>query len=281
MTGASTFQRNHNASHPTMKLLNPLRTACAAASIVLTFFAGVALAADPRDIGPRTLVITYHTAPANRVAFHQELEHAVTQQLQRWKDEGVLQNYRVLSNRYVDSSTWDAMALLTFGKDADLERWKKIEQETPAGLTPKALALTSAIDTIPADLMRRNGTTRSAEGSVFVVIPYETVVALNDYIAYLDGYVLPQTDGWMNEGVLASYGVYTARYPAGRPWQSLLVLEYKSERALGERDAAVAKVRARLKNNSEWKAISDSKKNVRNEKMPVIADPLSEGPAAQ
>jgi hypothetical protein len=79
----------------------------------------------------------------------------------------------------------------------------------------------------------------------------------------------------MEEGVLASYGIYLARYPAGRPWQSLLVLEYKSDQALGARDAAVAKVRARLKENPKWKAISDSKKNVRVERSPVIADSIA------
>jgi hypothetical protein len=36
----------------------------------------------------------------------------------------------------------------------------------------------------------------------------------------------------------------------------------------------VAKVRARLKDNPEWKAISDAKKSIRNEKQLVIADPL-------
>ena len=71
------------------------------------------------------------------------------------------------------------------------------------------------------------------------------------------------------------YDVYLARYPAGRPWQSLLVLEYKGDRGLAARDATVARVRAKLKDNPKWKAISDSKKNVRVEKPPVIADPIA------
>jgi hypothetical protein len=55
----------------------------------------------------------------------------------------------------------------------------------------------------------------------------------------------------------------------------LLVLEYKSDQALGARDATVAKVRGRLKENPKWKAISDSKKNVRVERSPVIADSIA------
>jgi len=231
-------------------------------------------AADPRDIGPRALIITYHTTPAHRAAFRHELEES-TAQWSRWKEEGVLQDYRLVYNRYVDSANWDAIALLSFAGDAGTERWKRIEIDSPAGLSSKALDLATAIDTVPADLMRQNG--KSARDSVFLVIPYEYLVPVNEYIQYLDDYTLPQLDGWMREGVLAHYDVYLARYPAGRPWQALLVLEYKGDRGLAARDAVVAKVRARLKDNPKWKAISDSKKNVRNERAPVIADPLSAG----
>jgi hypothetical protein len=247
----------------------------ALALLACALLAGAAQAADPRESGPRSLIITYHTSPANRLAFRQELEQSGVRQLQRWKDEGVLQSYRVLFNRYVDSANWDAMALLTFAKESDVERWKRIELEAPAGLSQKALSLAASIETVPADMMRQNGAAQSRDSSVFLVIPYEYVVPVDEYIAYLDSYVLPQVDGWMEEGVLAGYGIYLARYPAGRPWQSLLVLEYKSGQALGARDAAVAKVRARLKENPKWKAISDSKKNVRVEKQPVVADPIA------
>jgi len=110
---------------------------------------------------------------------------------------------------------------------------------------------------------------------VFLVIPYEYLVPVNEYLQYLDDYTLPQLDGWMQEGVLARYDIYLARYPVGRPWQSLLVLEYKDDRALAARDATVARVREKLKDNPKWKAISDNKKNVRNERQPVVADPLA------
>jgi len=255
----------------------PLRhVAVVLAALVCMLSAYPTRAADPRASGPRALVITYHTTPANRIAFRKELDESA-RQWQRWKENGVLQSYRMLYNRYIDSANWDAMALLTLAGDAGMEGWKKIEQEAPAGLSPKALSLTTLIATVPADLIRQNGTVQASQNSVFLVIPYEYVVPLDEYIAYLDNYVLPQTDGWMDEGVLARYGVYIARYPAGRPWQSLLVLEYKNDEALGARDAAVAKVRARLKENPKWKAISDSKKNVRVEKQPVLADSMAAG----
>jgi hypothetical protein len=169
----------------------------ASALLAFALLACPAQGADPRASGPRSLVITYHISPANRLAFRQELEQSGVRQLQRWKEDGVLQSYRVLFNRYVDSANWDAMTPVSFAKESDIERWKRIELEAPAGLSQKALSLATSIDTAPADLMRQNGTSQSGGNSVFVVIPYEYVVPVDEYIAYLDGYVLPQADGWM------------------------------------------------------------------------------------
>lgn len=243
--------------------------------MLCALFACSAHAADPRESGPRTLIITYHLSPANRLSFRQELERSVVRQFHRWRQEGALETYRILFNRYVDSANWDAMALVSFGKESDLERWRSKELEAPAGLPPKALSLVTSIDTTPADLMRSQSAVDASDNAVFLVIPYEYVVPVDDYIAYLDGYVVPQLAGWMQEGIVSRYGIYLARYPAGRPWQSLLVLEYRNDQALGARDAVVAKVRARLKEDPKWKAISDGKKNVRIEKSPVLADPMA------
>jgi hypothetical protein len=55
----------------------------------------------------------------------------------------------------------------------------------------------------------------------------------------------------------------------------MVILEYKDEEALARRNAVVAKVRARLKEIPEWKAISDNKKTVRDEKQVVLADQIS------
>lgn len=76
----------------------------------------------------------------------------------------------------------------------------------------------------------------------------------------------------MDEGVLTGYSLYTSRFPAGRPWNAMVVLQYKDETALSAREAVVTKVRERLKRNAEWKAISDGKKNVRTEQQVVVAD---------
>ena len=226
-------------------------------------------AAAAEDAG--SLIITFQAAPANCPAFRRELEDSGARQLQRWKDEGALHAYQLIFARHLDSRSWDAMAVLTL-KDA--ARWKAIEREFPAGLPRNVLALATAIETVPARLVRHAVHAKATE-PVLLVIPYQVMAPEPEYLAYLDEYVLPQVAGWAEEGVLDSHAVYLAQYPAGRPWQSLLLLEYRGDEALAAREAVVAKVRARLAANAKWKAVSDNKKNVRVERPPVVADPVS------
>jgi hypothetical protein len=232
-----------------------------------------------KAVGPLSLIVTYHTTPANRSALLHELEGAGVRQFQRWQEEGVLGGFQLLFNRYADSDNMDAIALLNFRDDAAASRWKAIERNAPGGLTKAALALVTGIHTAPADLERGiNGVAASGQ-SVFMVIPYETLISAPEYLKYADGYAIPQFDGWIAEGILAGYGLYVNRYAAGRPWSTLLVLEYRSDAALGQREAVVNRVRTQLKNNPEWRAISENKKTIRNEKQVVVADPIMPHPA--
>jgi hypothetical protein len=242
------------------------------AAVLAAFLSLAAHAADPRDSGPLGIVITVHAAPVNRAALMKSIEETDAPQFQRWRDEGLFRGVRLLVNRHADSIGWDAMEILTFPDYAAVQRWNRIERATPAGLSQKTLALVGAIETAPGDFVREAG--KRSANATWLVIPYELLVSVPEYLSYLDGYVVPQMDGWSEEGVLSHYGVFLPRYPAGRPWQSMLVLEYKDDAAFGARDVTTAKVRARLKDNPKWKAISDAKKNVRNEKAPVIADAI-------
>jgi hypothetical protein len=245
----------------------------ACCAIVLSCLAGAA-AADTHAGSPLSLIVTYHTSVAHRAALRQELAGPGLRQFQRWREQGILQDYQLLYGRYADSGNLDAVALLTFAGAAGLQQWTEIERTMPGGLTPAAQALVESVHSAPADLERSKRQGGTSAQSVFMVIPYETMISAPEYLKYADGYVIPQMDGWMREGVLAHYGLYVNRYAAGRPFSTMLVLEYKDEAALGRREAVVAKVRAALKDNPEWKAISDAKKNIRNEKQLVVADPL-------
>jgi hypothetical protein len=244
-------------------------------AMVMMFQGPASLAQESAgDTGPTTLIFTYKSSPSKRIALREYASRTGLKRFQKWKESGLLKDYRILFSRYVDADTWDMMALLSFARYADVGRWKEIERETPAGFTAEGLALTSAINTYPADLVRSDSSAAPTANSVFFIIPYDYTVPQPAYLEYVDGYVVPQMKGWMAEGVLTSYRLYLSRYPNLRPWGSMLVLEYKNEDAFGLREKTTSKVRARLNDDPAWKALSENKRQVRVEKLAVIADEI-------
>ena len=222
------------------------------------------------------LVIAYHTAPANWLAFRKALRSEALPHFRALQKEGILRSYHVLWNRHVDSAGWNTMAMLTFNGPDGFARWKRGARERPGGLTQEELALTTQIETTPVDLVRQ-GTARTAVSSpVTLVIPYRYLVSGAAYRKYLDDYTVPQLKGWMKAGVLAKYTIFMAQYPAGRPWSAMLILGYRSDAALASRDAVKGTVRARLALDPAWKAISDDKKAVREEMALTVADEAGE-----
>lgn len=230
-----------------------------------------ALAAERTD---PTLIIALYAKPADRVALRSALEAGQTERLRRWKVDGVLTSYRLMFTRYADTGMWDAMEQLTFADAAALTRWRAIERQSPAGLEARALAFVQTIETTPATRVRADAGGTAVDPAV-LIIPYQSLVPAGEYLQYLDGYTLPQFHGWMQEGVLQSYDVVTSLYPAGRAWNAMIILRYRDDAALAQRDAVVAKVRARLMLDPAWKAISDNKKTIRTERVLAIADQIA------
>jgi hypothetical protein len=227
--------------------------------------------------GPTTLIITYRCAGANRTSFRNSIVKLDIPRFEKWKVDGTLQNYKFLFNWYVDENTWDLMVVLTFRAYADLARWREIERSSPGGLSPVSLRLGAPTNTYSADL-NWHGVAPDAKGdsskSVFFVIPYD-VVNMDEYKPYVSGYTIPQLEGWIRAGVLSSYSLYLNRYYAGKPWDSLLILEYKDMESFGQRESVVAKVRAALSADAKWKALSDNKQKIRTERESVVAEELS------
>jgi hypothetical protein len=252
--------------------MSKLKIAIACATLLLS---AANLGASPQS-GPTTLIITYRCAPANRPAFRNSIESTEIPRFEKWKKAGVLENYSFLFNWYVDENTWDLMAVLSFHAFEDIARWREIERSAPGGLSEGSLKLGRPTNTYAADLTWQ-GVARSAKGvsgkTVFFVIPYD-VANIEEYKPYVVGYVIPQIEGWIHEGVLSSYSLYLNRYYAGKPWDSLLILEYKDLESFGQRESVVKKVRSALSADPKWKALSDNKKNVRTEKESVLAEEL-------
>ncbi len=224
--------------------------------------------------GPRNLLITYRSTPANRPAFREYLQGPASTRLEALKKAGKIEDYQFLFNWYNDALTWDAMAVIQFKDYADVAHWNKLEQTSPGGLDASGLALGQPVITVSADLQWEAGDTVAAgSGRVFYLIPYEYRDRA-EYTRYVDGYVLPQLKGWMKEGILSRYRIFMNRYPVGASWDALFMYEYKDIESFGEREPVIAKVRGPLREDPEWVALSAIKQEIRSESENVIADDL-------
>lgn len=255
---------------------NRMGLTCAAALGLLAAGLQPARAAELVKPSP-ALVVALYARPADRPALRRELAEAQAARLAAWRTQGLISGYRLLFTRYADAGVWDGLEVLTFKDEAALSRWSAIEREGAGGLTAKALERVAQVVTTPAEDVRRAGRSPGAAAPSFLVVPYTALVSTPDYLKYLDGYTLPQFDGWMGEGVLDGYDIELSKYPADRPWLSLILLRYRDDAALALRDETTAKVRTRLANDPAWKAISDNKKAVRSEKVAAVADQLAAG----
>jgi hypothetical protein len=235
---------------------------------------GLSWAQDLRDGGPLTLVITYRCIPAMRTQLRQHMLSTGIARLQHWREEGDLKDYHVLFSRYVDTDSWDMMTILSFSNYSEIDKWKRVERAAPAGLDNATLALTVSVNTYPADLMMRNGSDVQPTEPVYLVTPYAVSAKPADYLNYMQNYIRPQFEGVMQEGILSRYEVYTQRYGAARPWDSLVVLEFKDDESLGLREKTMAAVRAKLMTDSNWRALSDQNQYPAEDQQSVIADDL-------
>jgi len=230
-------------------------------------------AAAQQETAPRpALIIAYHTAPTNWLAFRAALERDVLPRLDHLQNEGVLRDFHLFLARDVDAEGWNTMAVLDFNGVKGRTRWDVASRITPAGLNQQELALTTRIDSTPVNLMREGTDDSKPDHPVFVIIPYRVIVSDDAYLKYLDGYTVPQLEGWKSAGILPRYSIYMGQYPAGRPWTAMLVLEYSGDRALAKRDAVKARVRETLAHDPAWKAISEDKSNIRAELSAAVAD---------
>jgi hypothetical protein len=245
--------------------------------LLLLSIAGTAAAQVPanvREAGTTSLLLLYKCMPENRPAFRSYLQRTERPRLRAMQKAGSLAEERILFSRYVDTENWDALIFLRFSSPQAASAWSAVEALTPAGLDAEGLRLVSAVSTYPLDLMQTGKAASPAVHPVYLVLPYDYTVSPDEYIAYLRDYVQPQAAGWIDEGVLESYDMYIGRDASGRPWSSILLLEYKDDQSFGRRTAVINDVRAKLRNNPTWKAISDRKQSVRLERASIIADEI-------
>lgn len=224
--------------------------------------------------GGAHLIITYQASPEDRPALYEYARSSFLDRLDAWQAEGVLQEHRVLFNSYVEDFTWDLALVLRFDDYANLDRWKEIEKQLPGGLDEEGLRLARPDHSFLAN-ERFSGRSQDPDPSdpVYFAIPY-AYRSEAEYERYAQVYVLPQFDGWVEEGILNGYEVFLNRHPTGKPWDVLLLLEYRDTSAFGLRDDVKWGVRATLEEIPDWKLVSDIKHTFRTEWETVIAEPV-------
>lgn len=251
-------------------------------TILLTAVSLIAIMTGPRASadepagGPLSLLITYRSAPVDRPAFRTYLQKEGREQLARLQRDGVIKSYQILFNPFAHGGTWDAMTVVGFERYADTQRWMTLEQTAPGGLTGAGVRLVQNIDTYSADLTWHGDAENASHANgIYYVIPYEFSSA-SEYEKFVEGYVLPQVNGWMRERVLDGYRIFLNRYPVGRPWDALFIYEYRDLEAFGKRAETVMKVRRTLEDDPVWKQFHAIKQTLRSETENTIAVSLGQ-----
>src|SRR5215469_2643102 len=222
--------------------------------------------------GPTALIITYHARPGARASLRRVMQGEGVAQLEKWKQDSIFATYSLLFTTYAADSAPDMFLILRFKHFTDLSRWQKIEETYPGGLTEKAQAITAVDTSATADIIGEGSAAPTTKDSQFFVLEYDVTVDMPKYVSYVQGYVTPQFEGWMKAGVLASYSCYVNQNPAGAPWSSFIVLEYKDLKSLAAREVVKNKTRAELADtNATWKKWSDDKSAIRKEKAAIPA----------
>jgi len=249
-----------------------MRTLARFAAFAWLALAALVANASPLDQGPMTLTLQYHTAPGDRMALKDYMHVTGLKQWAGWREQGLVKDYRIFWSRYVDSQNWDMLIVANFATPEKLAEWKKIEARFPAGLPISVAKLATAIHTNPADLHFTGG--EPSPNGVFLIIPYDYLVSTGEYLKYVNDYIVPQYGAWIDMKVMAGYSIYLGRFPVSRHWSALMILEYKDEASLGIREQTSTRARVKLRENPAWKAIHESKQNVRVTRQYVLADLL-------
>ena len=227
--------------------------------------------------GPTALIITYKAKPGERLHFLSLMRTEGVPQYDRWKRKGIFSNYQLLEPAYAAAgeATPDLYAILRFSHFADLAAWEMIEKTLPGGLPLAAQGIAWADTSGTADVVKGEAVAPSTRDSQFFVLTYDVMIPVQAYRKYALGYVIPQFEEWMKASVLNSYAVFTNQNPAGAPWGSFILLEYKNMDALGRREIIKDQARKTLgATNAEWEKWSEDKTNIRKEKTAVPVIPL-------
>ena len=192
-------------------------------------------------------------------------------QFEKWKKDGVVKNYLVLFSTFVNEQLFDMWVILDFDKFGDVVNWQKVERDFPGGLSREALALASPRTCVYSDLVWDGGKQNAdLSKSMFMIIPYITLVSVDKYDDFVNKYVIPQLKSWVKSGIMPSYQIHMNQNPTNAPWHSLLLFEYDGLRGIALRDMVKQSARDKdLKDDPGYSQYSPIKQTIRKELEPT------------
>jgi hypothetical protein len=227
--------------------------------------------------GPTALIVTYRALPGQRVKFREIMRSEGIAQFEKWRREGVIAKYQALFTTYAGDNVPDMFVVIRFAQFSDLARWQRIEERFPGGLPVEAQAIAAVSTSATADIVKDNSVALTTPESQFFVLEYDVLVDMPKYTSYVLGYAVPQFDAWEKAGVLSSYASYVNQNPAGAPWSSFILLEYKDLKSLAAREIVKNQTRAELAaSNPAWKKWSEDKTAMRTEKAAIPVRALNQ-----
>jgi hypothetical protein len=237
----------------------------------LSFLSHAATASGELSDGPRSLVIAYQAPVGHRAEFRSYLASTVAPRLRKLQAQGVLSQFRIYFGWYPQATLWDALVELNFTSFEAVGQWNEIERTMPGGLDAAGLALAAPVVTVSADLPWARNEREPIDGEVYYFLPYE-YNKTDEYRDYVQGYVLPQFDGWIAAGALTGYEIFMNRFPVGPSWDSLVILRYRDLSAFGRRQMVLQQVREGLRKDPAWLGWHNRKADVRSESENNIAE---------
>ncbi len=220
--------------------------------------------------GEAHLVLTYKAPIEKRVAFRKYMEGSGVTLFEGWKNKGVFTGYKILFATQVNEQLPDMWLILDFAKFSDIAKWHAIQRDYPGGLAVEGIALGAPKTDAYADLVWQGGLPKAdASKSLYMIIPYVSLVAREKYEDFVNKYVVPQLTAWVESGLMPSYAIYLNQNPTNAPWHSLLLLEYDGIRGIALRDSLKETIRGRLANDPGYKQYSEIKTTIRKELEPA------------
>ena len=176
-------------------------------------------------------------------------------QLASWQQSGMVDEVQLFESEPGEEAQFQLFGILSFLDSNSLQQWREATQP----VLPQDTLITEV------DLLADIGhSPHSISDSVFLVMQYDVLVDQRQFKEYIEGYQLPEMKARKVLGGLMRYTSFFARPGSSAPWQSLLIIEYKSPLAYAQRPEVNKKVGEQLaKEDVRFKSFKKIKHSLR------------------